>query len=615
MSTMSPPRQPAGPQGRGDREPGRSRRVGRRAPNGVPTSPRPGSRPHRTYRRADSRNRAIILGLALMIILSVYGARVFDIMIIQGADLAAKGQNQRIREIPMPADRGPIYDSQGAALAITVESRNVTADQRLIADPAAAGALLSPLLGVPAENLALRLTGTDPFVYVVKGITPERWRQVKALNIKGIFSERTTSRSYPSGTLAANVLGYVDSQGVGKGGIELKLDERLHGVDGSRTYEQGAAGQAIPAAEDVLREPVPGQGVQLTLNQDIQYVAQRAIATRVKEAKADSGDVTVIEARTGRVLAMATAPTFDPNNYKGAKPEDMGNRPVSVIYEPGSTGKVLTMSAILEEGKARPRTKVTVPPTLTRGGHTTHDHVDHGTLHLTMNGVLAQSSNIGTILLADRIGGDKLYEYQRKFGAGQASGLGFPGEERGILPKPENWWPTTFQALAYGQSYSMTSLQVAGVYQTIANGGVRLQPRLIDGYVNPDGSFEPAETKPGVRVVSEKTASTMLRMLENVVTEGTGGVAAIPGYRVAGKTGTAERAVNGGYSGFSASFVGVAPADDPQIVVQVVLQNPRNGHYGSVLGGPVFKRVMSYALAELKIPPSGKKSPTIPTEW
>ena len=574
-----------------------------------------GPPPPRTYKRGDGRTRAVYLTFAVLMLLSIYAGRVFDLMVLKGGDLAAMGQNQRSRTLPLPADRGPIYDSEGAPLAITVESRNVTADQNLISDPAEAAARLSPMLGIDQATLQKKLTGDDIFVYVAKGLTPEQWRQIKALKIRGIFSEKTTERTYPAGTLAANILGYVNAEGVGSGGLEMSLDARLKGVDGSRTFEQGAAGQAIPSAEDLLRAPVPGQGVQLTINRDIQYVAQRAIATRVREANAESGTVVVLEAKTGRVLAMATAPTFDPNNYRTANPDDMGNRPVSEIYEPGSTGKVLTMSAVLEEGKARPRSKMTVPPTLTRGGHTTNDHTPHGTLQLTMNGVLAESSNIGTILFADRIGGEKLYEYQRKFGMGQPTGLNFPGEEMGLLPKPENWWPTTFQALAYGQSYSLTSLQVAGVYQTIANNGVRLVPRLIDGYVNTDGSFEPAATEPGVPVVSEKTAKTMARMLENVVTEGTGKVAAIPGYRVAGKTGTAERAVNGGYSGYSASFIGFAPADDPEIVVQVVLQDPKNGHYGGVLGGPVFKTVMSYSLQELKIPPSGTKSPVIPTTW
>jgi cell division protein FtsI (penicillin-binding protein 3) len=569
----------------------------------------------RRFVRADGRTRTIYLTFAVLMILSIYAGRIFDLMVLKGADLAAKGQTQRMRTLPLPADRGPIYDAKGAPLAITVESRNVTADQNLIKDPAEAAARLAPMLGIDQARLQQRLTGDDTFVYVAKGLTPEQWRQIQALKIRGIFSERTTTRTYPSGTLAANILGFVDSAKVGIGGLEKALDARLRGEDGSRTFEQGAAGQAIPSAEEVLREPVPGQGVQLTIDRDIQYVAQRAIATRVKEANAESGTVIVLEAKTGRILAMATAPTFDPNNYAGVNWANMGNRPVSEIYEPGSTGKVLTLAAVMEEGKATPTSKITVPPTLTRGGHTTNDHTPHGTLRLTLNGVLAQSSNIGTILFADRIGGQKLYEYQRKFGMGQPTGLNFPDEERGILPKPENWWPTTFQALAYGQSYSVTSLQVAGVYQTIANNGVRLTPRLIDGYINPDGSFEPAPTEPGIRVVSKKTAKAMARMMENVVTEGTGKPAAIPGYRVGGKTGTAERAVAGGYSGYSASFIGFAPAEDPEIVVQVLLQDPKNGHYGSVLGGPVFKTVMTHALQELRIPPSGTDSPTIPTEW
>jgi cell division protein FtsI (penicillin-binding protein 3) len=585
------------------------------APPRPPHSPPAAPAPPRRYTRGNGRNRAIALTFVLLMVLSIYAGRIFDLMVVQGDDLAAKGQSLRIRTLPLPADRGPIYDSQGAPLALTVESRNVTADQNLIQDPAEAAARLAPMLGIDQAELQRKLTGDDIFVYVAKGLTPEQWRQIKALKIRGIFSEKTTRRVYPGGTLAANVLGFVNAEGVGSGGLEMALDERLHGIDGSRTFEQGAAGQAIPSAEDVLREPVPGQGVQLTINRDIQYVAQRAIATRVKEAGAASGDVIVLEAKTGRVLAMATAPTFDPNDYRNADKEHMGNRPVSEIYEPGSTGKLLTLSAVVEEGEAGPRSRIVIPPTLTRGGHTTNDHTPHGTIQRTMAGVMAESSNIGTILFADRIGGDTLYEYQRKFGMGQPSGLGFPGEENGLLPHPDRWWPTTFQALAYGQSYSVTSLQVAQVYQTIANDGVRLTPRLIDGFVNADGTFEAAATEPGTRVVSAKTAQTMRKMLENVVSQGTGKPGAIPGYRVGAKTGTAERVVNGRYSGFTASFIGLAPADDPELVVQVALQDPKNGHYGSVLAGPVFNTVMKYALQELRIAPSGTTTPKLPLDW
>lgn len=600
MSSVAPPRPPDL-----DPEPGVEQ-------------PRAVRRP-RTYRRANGSNRAIYLAFFLLVVLSVYAARVFDLMVIQGPELAAEGTKWRQQTVPLLADRGTIYDQRGAILAQTVESRNITADQTQIKDPAKAARALSPLLGMPPAQLLPLLTGKKRYQMLVKGQTPEKWRQVKALDIAGIYSEKVAKRLYPGGTLAASVLGYVGAPsengaaGEGAAGVEDMLESTLKGTDGKRTYEQGARGQAIPTAEEIVTPAVAGRSVQLTIDRDIQYTAQRAIATRVREAKADSGTVIVMEAKTGRLLAMATAPTYDPNNYAKYPSSLLGNPAVSEIYEPGSTGKVLTVSAVVEEGKATATSKMVVPPTLTRGGHTTHDHEDHGELNLTLNGVLAQSSNIGTILFADRIGAEKLLSYQRKFGIGAKTGLGFPGESGGLLPK--KWYPTTFQAVAYGQSYAVTSLQVASVYQTIANGGVRLTPRLIDGYVNADGSFDPAATQPGTRVVSEQTAHTMTEMLENVVTEGTGVVAAIPGYRVAGKTGTAERAVGGGYSGYSASFVGFAPADDPAVVVQVVLQNPRNGHYGGVLGGPVFKTVMSDALQSLKVPPSGTKSPELPTEW
>ncbi len=332
-------------------------------PRAPRTQPDPSAAPApRRFSRGEGRTRAIYLTFAVLMLLSIYAGRVFDLMVLKGDDLATMGQNQRSRTLPLPADRGPIYDSQGAPLAITVESRNVTADQNLIENPAEAASRLAPMLGMDQAELQAKLTGTDRFVYITKGLTPEQWRQIKDLGIVGIFSEKTTKRTYPAGTLAANVLGFVNSEGVGSGGLEMALDSRLKGVDGSRTFEQGAAGQAIPSAEDILRAPQPGQGVQLTINRDIQYVAQRAIATRVRESNSASGTVTVLEAKTGRVLAMATAPTFDPNNYLGANKDDMGNRPVSEIYEPGSTGKVLTMSAVLEEGKAKPTSKITVPP-------------------------------------------------------------------------------------------------------------------------------------------------------------------------------------------------------------------------------------------------------------
>jgi cell division protein FtsI (penicillin-binding protein 3) len=325
-----------------------------------------------------------------------------------------------------------------------------------------------------------------------------------------------------------------------------------------------------------------------------------------------------MDPKTGRIYALATVPTFDPNKPAEAASANIGNRALSDVFEPGSTSKVMTLAAVVEEGKANATSKFTIPPVLKRPAKTWHDHSPHGTLRLTLNGVLAQSSNIGTILAAERIGGEKLYEYLKKFGIGEPTGLQFPGESKGYVPAPEDWSATSFGTLAFGQGLSVNAVQAASVFATLANGGVRVTPSLIEGYTRPDGTFVPAPEPEQTRVVSTSTANTVMRMLESVVSdEGTAPLAAIPGYRVAGKTGTANRIDDscGCYRGYTASFIGIAPADDPRLVVAVFLQNPRNGHYGGVLGGPVFKRVTTYGLEHLRIPPSGTPRTKLPTTW
>jgi cell division protein FtsI (penicillin-binding protein 3) len=363
-------------------------------------------------------------------------------------------------------------------------------------------------------------------------------------------------------------------------------------------------------------DPVSGTGVQLTVDSDLQWLAQNSIANRVAEAGADFGMVVALEVGTGRVLAMASVPTFAPNNPGASADADWANRPVTHAFEPGSTMMVLTMAAVLEEGAATPTTPFTVPPGLPRGPHVFKDHTPHGTLQLTLTGVLAQSSNIGTILAAEKIGEDKLDTYLRAFGVGSPTGLQFPGESQGILPERSSWSVLTFPSLAFGQGMALTAIQIADVYATIANGGVKVDPKLIDAYVRPDGTVQATEPSHEERVVSKETADQVLQMMERVVSkEGTAPGAAIPGYRVAGKTGTAERVdpACGCYRGYTASFVGAAPADDPKVVVGVWLDNPRGMHYGGVLGGPVFTEVTKAALAKLGVAPSGSAPSTLPT--
>lgn len=516
----------------------------------------------------------------------------------------------------IPAQRGDITDRNGELLAVSVEARNVIADPSLVTDPQGEAEQLANLLNVDAATLAEQLSREGRYALLAKGVTPALWERVDALDLPGIGSEPAVVRSYPGGSLAANLLGFVNWEGLGAGGLELAYQRELAGTPGERTYYGGSSTAAAAAG---LVEPVNGQDLRLTIDRDIQWLAQQAIAKRVKEAKAEAGTVVVMDVRTGDILAMATAPSFNPNNLAKAKAANLGNRVLTNTYEPGSVGKIMTIAAVLEEGTMTPESKLTVPNRLRVADKNFRDHEDHPTLRLTLTGVLAKSSNIGTIKAADTISGKTLYQYFRRFGIGQDSGLGFPGEESGSLLEPADWSATTKPTFAFGQGYSTNALQSAMVFATMANGGVRMTPRLVAGFTGDDGVFRAAPKSTGVRVVSERTADAVTRMMESVTGEGgTAPSARIRGYRVAGKTGTAQLldASCDCYNGYLASFIGMAPADDPRIVVAVSLVRPKGfSHYGGVLAGPVFREVMSFTLQQLRLPPSGAQPPKFKLEW
>ena len=321
-----------------------------------------------------------------------------------------------------------------------------------------------------------------------------------------------------------------------------------------------------------------------------------------------------MDSKTGQILALGTAPTFDPNKAASASDANRGNRALTNVFEPGSTSKLMTLSAVVNEGKANPYSTFTVPGELTRGGKAFHDHTPHGTLGLTLAGIMAKSSNIGTILASERIGGRKLYKYLKKFGIGEPTGLHFPGEANGYIPPYSDWSATSFPTIAFGQGLSVNAVQSASVFATIANDGVRVQPSLVAELVHADGTTELPAPPTTTRVVSAATAKQVRAMLEGVVSDGgTAPMAAIPGYRVGGKTGTAQEYKESChcYSGVVASFIGMAPADAPQLVVAVSIVNPRVGRFGGELGGPVFKEVMTYALQARQIPPTGTKAPRL----
>lgn len=581
----------------------------------APARPAQRSKPRRRLSMANPARRTLVLIIITCAVLSLFTGRLIDLQVVKANDLASAAVDQRLVTTTIPANRGAILDSNGEPLAVTVEARNLTADQTLVTDPAAVGAALAPILGADADVLATRLTGTRRFMYVAKGLTPETWRRIQELRLPGIFSEPTSRRIYPAEDLAANVVGFVGGEGKGLAGIEYALQTQLAGSQGSQTYERGPGIRAIPTAQREVTDAVPGMNVRLTIDRDIQYIAQRAIQQKVWESGSSSGTVVVMDPKSGHILALATEPTFDANQAALAPSYVRGNRALSDIYEPGSTSKVMTLAAVVDQGAASPTSVFDVPGGLKRGGKVFHDQNDHGGMRMTLAGIMAKSSNIGTILAAERIGGRTLHDYLKKFGIGEETGLNFPGESRGILRDYEDWTATSFPTIAFGQGLSVNSVQAASVFATIANDGVRVEPRLVASMIGPDGAEVAMPAPKTTRVVSESAARQVRDMLETVTGKGgTAPMAKIPGYRVGGKTGTAMYVDprTGRYNGgVVASFIGMAPADNPQLVVAVSLVNPKRGRYGGELAGPVFKRVMTYALQARHIPPTGSKAPKL----
>lgn len=566
------------------------------------------------------RKRIRFVTLVFLIVMSLYMARLVELQVVRGPELAANAQNSRLQTLVLPALRGNFTDSDGVPIATTVIARNVTVDPKLITDPVGTATALSPILEIPVETIVPTLTVDSRFSYVAKRITPETWKRVAELGIPGVFSEPTTNRVYPNGNLAASVIGYVGAEGTGLGGLEFGLNEQLMGQDGKLTVER-VNGREIPASERQSIDPVNGLSVRLTIDSNLQGMLEKSLADQVIATGAEGGEAVIMDPGTGNILAMATYPTFDPNNPFATDDKSKRNTAVTDVFEPGSTSKVMTLASVIEEGGANAGTQYTVENRLSRGGTSFKDYVDHPTLRLTLNGVLAKSSNIGTILASESIGEKKLYQYLQKFGVGQTTGMNFPGESPGKLPDINNeneWSATTFPTLAFGQGLSVNAVQATSVFATIANDGVRMLPRLIAGYSNSQGVYEPSRVDEGVRVVSDETAKTVREMLESVVSEdGTAKNLRIPGYRVGGKTGTANRydEASGGYSGYTSSFIGMAPAEKPALVMSVSIHNPKTSTYGSVVAGPVFKKVMTYALAHKKVPPSTTKPPKLPVEW
>jgi cell division protein FtsI (penicillin-binding protein 3) len=553
--------------------------------------------------------------------------RLFDVQAVNAGDYKSLTENELYRVSNLLAPRGEITDIKGIPFARSVSAINVVVDQQMIVNPEKTAEIAAPILKMSTKDVLSRIVGDKRWYLVARNATPAQWNALKdafanyndnlsraeyGKRIVGFFPERNYTREYPAGSIVASLIGFVNQAGDGAAGIESGMNSILKGQDGRYVYANGIYAE-IPGSQQEIVQPKPGNSIRLTIDRDIQFIAENAIAKAVRNSNAASGTVIVMDPKTGAILAHATAPTFDPN--KPVKLSDVHNASVQDVYEPGSTGKVMTLAAAIEEKLVTPTTVFSVPYKLKTKYKTFKDHDYHPVQQLTTAGILAVSSNTGTIKIGDKLSDQKLYDYLRAFGVGSSTNSGLPGESAGLINQPKDWSGTTKPTMSFGQGYSVTAMQATSIFATIANDGVRVEPTVIAGTSDAQGHYTPAKTRNSSRVISAETAQKMRAMMESVVSaSGTAPSAAIPGYRIAGKTGTAERVDprTGRYSGYTASFIGMAPADKPKYVINVTIQAPQGMHWGGVLGGPVFKEVMSYVLEAKHIPPTNSKVNPVP---
>ncbi|MBO0595101.1 penicillin-binding protein 2 [Nesterenkonia sp. E16_7] len=563
------------------------------------------------------------IGLTLILVmLLLLGGRLFHVQGLDPAGNAEAAVSERLRSVPLPAHRGDILDSQGRVLATSVNRYDLVVDQAVVEDfersDEATGlreevtvrtgiAELAEVLDRSTEELTESIVGESRYSVVARSLTPEQSEQAVDIGLPGLYAEPVSQRSYPSGAVAGSIIGFMGADGPLEG-IEAAQDEALSGVDGERIYEVGGDGVRIPVATYEELPAEDGQDVRLTIDQDLQWFAQESIAKKSNQYNAAWGNATVLDLTTGEILAMADSETVDP--AEPGETEELFRRPLALTqdFEPGSTGKAITFAMALEEGTLNPTDGFTVDNRYEVDGQTISDATRHPTLDMTAAGIFARSYNTGTVMIGGEIPEETRYDYMRRVGLGEPLDIGLGTEANSVLRPPEEWDARQHLTTQFGQGYTTSVLHSLQAFQTMTNGGVDVPLRLIDAYVDADGTEHPVETEPGERVFSEETSEEMLRMFEGVVDYGTGSEAAVSGYRVGGKSGIAEAAgAGGGFDGHTQSFIGMAPLDDPQYLVSVTVHRPQ-GYWRDWEVTDTFREIMSYVLSSYDEAPSGAKS-------
>jgi cell division protein FtsI (penicillin-binding protein 3) len=552
-----------------------------------------------------TRVRIVACGVVLAALFFAVGRRAYHLQVRDADRLRAMAEEQYLREIELPPRRGRILDRNGADLASTADVDSIYCNPRQLPDPREAARRLARVLGVDRAELEKKLEQRRFFAWVKRKVTPEEVVAVKALALPGMAFTREPRRFYPNRSLAATIMGHAGADGGGLDGVELALDQRLRGTSSSVQGIRDALGRDI-AVEGSMESPsTAGSDVVLTIDRYLTFITERALADGAAAHGAKGAVAIMMDPRTGEVLAMASVPSYNPNDPNGAAEAGARNRAITDVYEPGSTMKTFTIAAALDAGvvKADDRFDCLMGRMMV-GRYSIHDTHPHGVL--TVAEVFKFSSNIGATKIARRLGRDAFADALDRFGFGRPTGIGLPGERAGVVRPVEKWGDIGLANIAFGQGIAVTPLQMIAGVSAIAGGGIYRQPRIVARAIEPDGTIDALPVAPDRRVMSASAARTMLGIMRGVTEPGgTARQAAIDGYPVAGKTGTAQKVSNGHYDPqkWVSSFVGAVPAEDPRLALIVILDEPQGGHLGGAVAAPIFKEIAEQALRYLHVPP------------
>ena len=555
--------------------------------------------------RGAANRRIVLLAGAFVALLGVALARAFWLQVVQGDAYAAMATRQHRETVVVPAGRGTIFDRNGEPLAIGEQAMTVFANPRQVDRPRELTLAIAKELDLDLAPVYSLLTDRSKgFVYIARKVDPRDAEALEKLGFAGLGFYSEELRTYPQKRVASQVLGYAGLDNLGLEGLERSLDRVLAGKPGSQTIVKDPIGRALDVVS--TKPETPGRNIRLTIDHQIQANAEAVLAETVAQHGARAASAIVMDPHTGGVLAMATAPGFNANRFPTTRADRRRNRAVTDTYEPGSTFKLVTIAAALEEHVVKPGSSFLLPPSLQVADRVIREAHDRGTERMTVRGIVERSSNIGTITIAQRLGEGRLAYWIDRFGFGGKTGIDFPGESPGFALPPEEWSGSTIGTVPIGHGIAVTPIQMARAYAAIANGGVLVQPHLVERV---DG--KPVARKGGTRVVSRRVSKQMLSMLRGVVLEGTGTQAAIPGYTVAGKTGTAAKIDSTGrysHTDYVASFVGLVPATKPRLVIMVMVDEPSGSIYGGDVAAPVFRQIARFNLQHLEVPPDAPRT-------